>query len=143
MTDLSPLRSELRDEADRLHEDRLHSEKNNFEAGRWWSQFDDRAGAPGEILITILAGGAGINVLLDGQPLLTAGLALASAVISALRTFFKPAEKAEAYTLKDARYNAIRNEARIFRNVDITSDLTDEELRQQLPDLRTRYNDLN
>lgn len=143
MAALTPLRFELRDEAERLHEDSLYSEKNNFEAGQWWSQFNDKAGAPGEILTTILAGGAGINVLLDGQPLLTAGLAIASAVISALRTFFKPAEKAEAYTLKGSRYNAIRNEARIFRNVDVASGLSDDELRQKLDDLRKRYNDLN
>jgi len=143
MAALSEFRTALDREANRLLEDSLHSSKNNLQAGSWWSDFNTRVGASAEGLAAILAGGAGVSALLDTNTLVTAGLAIASSVLSAIQAFLKPAEKADAYTLKGARIMALRSETRMFREIDLISEATDDELRLKLEDLRKRYAELN
>lgn len=139
----SPMRVALDREAQRLIEDSLHTGRNNQEAGRWWSGFNTWIGAPSEVLSAILAGSAGISALIGSEARTTAAFALASAALTALRAFFKPAEKADGYTLKGSRFIAIRNETRFFQEIDLASNAPDEELRSQLRELRKRYADLN
>ncbi len=143
MTGQPALREALSKESERLIEDSLHTGRNNQEAGRWWSGFNTWVGAPSEVAAAILAGGAGVSALVGNEPNKTAALALISAALTALRAFFKPAEQADAYTLKGTRFIAIRNEARFFREIDLASSASDEELTAQLRDLRQRYANLN
>lgn len=143
MTAGAELRQSLSDEAERFIEDSLHTGRNNQAAGRWWSGFNTWVGVPGEIAATILAGGAGISALLDQQPIVTASLAVVSAALGAVHAFLKPGEKADAYTLKGNRFIALRNETRLFRDLDLKTAASDDELVVRMRELRKRYAELN
>lgn len=133
----------LRDEADRLIEDSLHTGRNHQEAGRRWAVINNWLGLPATIATTLLAGGAGISAILNQQPVVTALLALSAAALSAARGFLRPSESAEAYSLKGNRFIALRNDARLFRDLDLKRGLDAEELVVRIKELRTRYADLN
>lgn len=137
------LRQALQDEASRLIEDCLHTGRNHHEAGRRWASVNTWLGVPTAMATTVLAGGAGISALLDQQPAITALLALSAAALSAAKGFLRPGESSEENSLKGNRFIALRNDARIFQQIDLRSGQSVDDHISRIKELRKRYSDLN
>lgn len=133
----------LNTEAKRLLVDCTYTGRGHQAAGRRWSVWNNRLGLPTAIASTLLAGGAGLSAVVDRQPWITATLAVLAAMTSAAHGFLRPGEIAQEHSLKGNRFIALRNDARLFREIDLRSGLSEQELAVRLRDLRQRYHDLN
>lgn len=143
MADEVALRQALRNEASRVIEDCLHTGRNHQEAGLRWAGINTWLGVPAAVATTVLAGGAGVSAILDQRSGVTAVLALAAAALSAARGFLRPGEVSEAHSLKGNRFISLRNDARMFQQLDLLSGQASEELVARIKELRQRYADLN
>ncbi len=139
----STVREALRDEAKRLIVDSTYSGRGHQTAGRRWSGINTWLGLPTTILTTLLASGAGLSALVGSVNWLTALLALLAAALTAVRGFLRPGEVAEEHALKGTRYISLRNDTRLFLNIDLISAKSDDELAGRVRELRQRYNELN
>jgi hypothetical protein len=100
-------------------------------------------GLPAAIVSALLATGAAAAAILGQNPLLTAGLAILSAVLTSAHAFFHPDKLAEEHGLKGDRFISLRNDARMFLEIDMPATSSIKELRASIHDLRRRYNALN
>lgn len=141
--DETALRSALDDEAKRLIVDSIYTGRGHQQAGGRWATYNTWLGVPTAIGTALLAGGAGISAITDRYPWLTAGLAFAAAIASAVHGFLRPGERAEEHSLKGNRFIALRSDARFFRTIDLRSDLAVNDLSDRLRALRQRYNNMN
>lgn len=123
-------------EAKRVEEDSLYSAKSHFEAGRRWSRVHLWLGLPAAALSAIAGGSA-----FGGHDVLAGSLALVVAGLTAVMTFLSPDDKASRHQLAGARYNAVRNSARVFYEVTVLRGGAD--LSTQLASLCERRDTLN
>lgn len=138
MPDLSKLFEAMRKEAERVEEDSIHSAKGHFNSADTWIRRNYWLGIPA----TILGAAAGAAILKDCQEL--AGfLSLAATLFTALLTFLKPSEKASLHKTVADQYLALRNDARIFKEVELLEDFDCKELTEKLKNLAQRRNELN
>lgn len=107
------LRARLIEEADRLLEDTLWSEKQHFAMATIWRRFHLWLGIPS----ALLAGAASVSAL-QSYPILAAALAAGSAVITALMAFLSPEESGSRHYKTGVGYSALRGKLRRFRNLD-------------------------
>lgn len=142
MTNDNPLRHALADEAKRLYIDATYSSRGHFQEAHGWARWAFLLGLPLAILTGLSAAGAAATALFTDQRFITAGLALAAAVLTSVRGFMRPEESAEAHGVKAARYIGIRNDASFFLAMDLRSNLSGDELTLRLRALRRAYNDL-
>ena len=110
-------RAELRKEALRIIEDTEHSGAQHFAAGQRWRARAIWLGLPATILIAATSTAAGLSVLVGLEPVVTAVLAFAVAIVVAARDFIGAEAKATAHSAKGARYFAVRDDARRFANI--------------------------
>lgn len=143
MGDEAALRQALNDEAKRLIVDCTYSGRGHQQASLRWGTWHTWLGLPTVVGSAILASGAGLNALVGESQGLTAALALLSAVLTATRGFFRPGDLADEHALKGSRYISLRNEARFFREIDLRSDTSLDELARRIQELRAQYNTLN
>jgi hypothetical protein len=136
-------RKALDDEAKRLIIDGTYSGRGHQEASAIWSTVNAWLGLPIVILSAVLASGAGLSAITGSDNRQTAALALLAAVLTATRGFFRPDELSEEHGLKGTRYIGLRNEARLFREVEMRGDATFTDLALRLRELRERYNALS
>jgi hypothetical protein len=138
MPDLSKLPAAFRKEAERVEEDSIHSAKSHFNAADIWKKRNYWLGIPA----TILSAAAGAAILKDCQEL-AGGLSLLAAIFTALLTFLKPSEQASQHKTVADQYLALRNDARIFREIELLEDFDEKELSEKLKNLGQRRNELN
>jgi hypothetical protein len=136
-------RKTLDDEAKRLVIDCTYSGRGHQEASATWSTVNAWLGLPIVVLSAVLASGAGLSAITGGDNRLTAALALMAAVLTATRGFFRPDELSEEHGLKGTRYIGLRNETRLFREVEMHGDWNFTDLALRLRELRDRYNALS
>lgn len=142
MTDSQPIDSvlaELSDEARRIEEDATYSSKRHFEAHDIWSRRHLIVGIPAVVLSVL----AGANVVADAWPKANALFALVVAILTALLTFLKPSEKAAAHKAAGDQYLTLRNDARLFRNIELATGKPIDDLRGDLKTLAKRRNEIN
>lgn len=132
----------LRNEARRLYVDAAYSGRGHLESSGRWEKWDAYLGVPATVLSSVLAAGAAVTALLEAQPVLTALLAGAAAVLNGLRSFLQPDIKAKAHGLKGNQYLVIRNDARMFVEVDLRAGQPALKLIHCIKKLRRRYNEL-
>jgi hypothetical protein len=137
------LRQALDRETKRLIEDCLYTGRGHQSAGQFWRAMNTWLGLPTAIASPLLATGAAGSALAQLSPWVTAGLAVLSAIAGAAHGFFRPYEISEAHGLKGNRIISLRNDARLFLEIELRSDRAPEELSARLRDLRQRYADLN
>lgn len=143
MADDTTLRAALNDEAKRLIVDSTYTGRGHQAAGGRWAVYNNWLGLPTAVASALLAGGAGVSAVTESRPGLTAGLAFGAAILSAAHGFLRPAERAEEHSLKGNRFIALRNEARLFREIELRSNPDKDDLTTRLTELRKRYADLN
>lgn len=132
------LRVELAKEAEHVKEDAEHSAKGHFEAARVWGKCNKWLGVPA----TVLAAVAGASALAE-YGVVSAGFAVVVAILTGLLTFLKPSECASRHLSAGNAHNEVRNDARIFANIECHAATPGSDLKGQLADLNSRRNTLN
>ena len=132
----------LKSQAKMIYIDAAYSGKGHLNAAEKWQRRSTWLGVPATAASSFLAAGAAVSALLDGVPWVTAILAGGSAVLTGLKTFLQPEEKANSHGAKGNQYLAIRNDARAFLEIDVRAGLPKDQLVNSIKDLRRRYNDL-
>lgn len=134
----SPLLDGLRVEAARIEEDTEHSAKRHFNSCELWSKLHYGLGIPA----TIAAAAASAAVVKDA-PLAAQLLALTAALLTALMTFLKPNDKALQHKNMGNQYLALRNDSRMFRELELRKPIDEGKKGEKLDRLAQRRNDLN
>jgi hypothetical protein len=127
-------------EAKRIEEDSLYSAKSHFYAGQCWSNVNLWLGSIAAVLSAI----AGTSALsqFDYHNIVAGGLAIIVTGIVALMTFINPSEKASAHQRAGNKYNALRNDTRIFYDIELNK-IDDTEAVEILHKLNERRNVIN
>lgn len=134
----SPLTEALGNEASRIEEDTQHSAKSHFNAGETWSRRHYWLGIPA----TLAAASAGAALVKD-YPIAAQLLAMAATILSGMMTFLKPNEKATQHKTVGNQYLALRNDARIFREIELLDEIDGDTASEKLKKLAQRRNELN
>jgi len=129
---LSPTDQKLRQalfiEAKKLIVTATYAGQGHLEESTRWVWWDAWLGVPATLGTTLLAAGASVSALLDAQPLVTATIALLATACSTVRVFFKTEDLTQSHGLKGNQYLSLRNEARIFKDLDLLAAVSAEEL---------------
>lgn len=132
------IRGALRREAARIEEDCLHSAKGHFSAGRIWSNIHFAVGLPAAVMAASASKAA-----FDNDDITAGVLAIIAAALVAMVTFLNPQARANAHHTAGTRYNSIRNQVRIVREIDMISDKPTEDLTDLVKRLGTERDRLN
>lgn len=135
------MRERLISEAQRIEEDSLFSAKGHFSSATVWGKVYLWLGIPSAVLAAI----AGVSALstFDNSDVVAGVLALIVAALAAITTFLNPNERTNLHHASGTRFNSLRNNARIFREIDCESQDPDDELIRKLKELATRRDELN
>lgn len=128
----------LRNESLRIEEDTEHSAKRHFNTCDLWSMLHYALGVPA----TILAAAAS-TALVKNDHGWAQLMGLAVALFAALMTFLKPSDRASQHRAVGNQYLALRNDARMFREIDLAEAIDDSKKSERLRRLAQRRNDLN
>lgn len=128
----------LRREAERIEEDAVYSSKSHFNAEQMW----ERCHYWLRILAIVFAAIAGAAFFKSYNQVGSA-LASVASFLTALMTFLKPNERAAMHRAAAGQFLALRNNARIFREVELLQTNRLEELTDRLKALSTTCNELN
>lgn len=128
----------ITNEARRIEEDSLYSAKGHLTAASWWG----RTYLVGGAINAVLAAIAGV-LALSTQTALAGWLALLVAALTAGITFLNPGAHANSHRMAGNHYLALRNQARMFREIDLDPEKPHLEARQQLSNLARRRDQLN
>ena len=104
----------IKAEIKRLEEDCVHSGKSHFNAAARWSFYNSIIGVP-SIALSALAGTAFFKDYAVAAGMMSSVVA----VLTALMTFLKPSERAAAHKGAGDQYLTLRNDARVFREIEI------------------------
>jgi len=130
--------SALRCEAARIEEDATYSSKSHFNAAGTWERRHYWLGIPA----TVLAAVAGAS-LLKSYPVLASVFALLASLLTGLMTFLNPNERAAMHRVAGGQFLALRNDARLFREVELLQTERLNELPERLKALSAIRNELN
>ena len=131
-------KDQIRLELERVEEDCVHSGKAHFNAAERWTRFHYMLGLPA-IVLSALAGTA----LFSGRTIAGGLMSSAVAVLTAMQTFLKPSERASAHKSSGDQYLAVRNDARVFRQVRLDHACDDQAAIDGLDEFTKRRRELN
>jgi hypothetical protein len=139
MTD-SPADSfqKIKDEAHRIEEDCTHSSKSHFNAGDRWHRYNFWIGVPS----VALSAAAGTAFLKD-YGMVAGVMSGVVAVLTSVMTFLKPSERAAIHKNSGDQYLTLRNDSRIFREIEIDQASDVPAAIATLATLTKRRNELN
>jgi len=125
-------------EASRIAEDANYSGKSHLNAATIWSKRHYWLGVPA----TVAGAFAGAAIVKECQAL--AGLlTLAATLLTGLATFLKPYERASQHKSIGDQFLELRNDARIFFEIEVLENDDKASLSESLKTLASRRNGLN
>lgn len=127
-------------EAKRIEEDSLYSAKGHFYAGQCWVNVNLLLGGVSAVLSAI-AGASALSQF-DYHSIVAGGLAIIVAGLTAVITFINPNERASVHQKAGNKYNALRNDTRIFYDIEIDA-IDDKRAIDDLKKLNDGRNKLN
>jgi len=130
--------SALQKEAERIEEDALYSSKGHFNAEDIWVLRNYWLGVPSAVLGAI-AGAA----LIKSQPEWASAFTLIASLLTGLMTFLKPNERAAIHRAAAGQFLALRNDARIFREIELLEPYRQADPPKRLKELSSVRNELN
>lgn len=115
------------------------------QAAAWeWDRYTTFLGWPAAVLPAVLAGGATLAALFGAQSLITASLALASAVVTATARFFNPSERRDGYSRNMADYGSLADSAAWLVELGVNSSVLPlTEIKKQFDTLDRRATELD
>lgn len=125
-------------EAQRIEEDATYSSKSHFNAEQIWERCHYWLGVPATVCAAI-AGGA----LFKSHDEVGSAFALLASLLTGLMTFLKPNERATMHRVSAGQFLALRNDARIFREIELLQANRWEECAERLKTLSATCNELN
>jgi len=125
-------------EAHRIEEDTEHSAKGHFNAADRWGRYHLAIGLPSAVLAAI-AGGTAFSDLTE----VAGALAILSTALTTVLTFLKPSEHAENHKAVAGQYLALRNQTRLFRELDLDETTDMDSAKERLVELARSRDDLN
>ncbi len=127
----------LAKEASRIEEDCKYSSKGHYNAAGTWTRRHLWLGIPA----TLCAAVTGLSV--KYCPELAVALSGVAAILTGLITFLKPNERAATHKAAAGQYHALRNDARMFREIETIEGIAPSTLAAKVKDLSKRRNSLN
>lgn len=128
----------LYSEARRIEEDSEYSAKRHFNTCDLWTWGHYLLGGPAAILAALAT-----TAIVKNNTGWAQLLALAAALFSGLLTFLKPNDRAAQHRTVGNQYLALRNDARIFRHIDLREAVDEGKKAERLRRLAQRRTDLN
>lgn len=128
----------LSTESHRIEEDAEHSAKSHYNAAARWSRYHLWLGLPSAVIAAV-GGAAALNNL----PEIAIGLALLSSALTTVLTFLKPSERAEIHKAAAGHFHALRNRARLFREIELAADPDPVTVTEKLCELAAERDELN
>lgn len=125
-------------ECKRIAEDAEYSAKRHFNAACRWASYNNRLGIPSVVVAAIAS-----TLSFASIPTLGGILAALTGSLTAVLTFLKPAERSTAHNAIGNQYLRLRNEARIFLEIDLANIDNVQELIEKFKQLIQRRDDLN
>ncbi len=125
-------------ELKRMEEDCAVSGKSQFNASARWTGWNYWFGIP-SVALSALAGTAFFKGYPDIAGLMTTGVT----VLTALMTFLKPSERSSQHKSAGDQYLALKNDARVFREVRLPLIEDDTAAFEGMEGFLTRRNELN
>lgn len=135
---MSELTQKLVAECHRIEEDAEHSSKGHYNAGDRWGRYHLFLGLPAAIVAAI----AGAAAFKD-CPELAGSLAFLSTALTTVLTFLKPSERAEMHMSVGSHYHTLRNQTRIFREIELSDGMDGETAKKRLLQLARIRDELN
>ena len=135
---MTSLLTKLSAEAHRIEEDAEHSAKGHFNAAERWGRYHLAIGLPSAVLAAI-AGGTAFR----DMPEVAGSLAILSTALITVLTFLKPSEHAENHKAVAGQYLALRNQTRLFRELDLEETPDPNSVKMRLFELANARDDLN
>ncbi len=149
---MEKLKEALKDEAERIFEDCLFTSKAQYNAADRWSYINLWLGIPATILaatsgvLTFVSTSCPQNTQCFTAPIWLPGiLAVITGVLTALITFLNPSERKSLHRNAAGQYHALRNQARIFKEIQLVQyeSKNNEKLQDILISLANKRDDLN
>lgn len=134
------VKEQVANEAARIQEDALYSAKSHFNTSECWEKVRLWLGLGG-VVISAVAGASALSTF-DCHGTVAGILALSMAALTAVVTFINPSERASTHQEVGNKYNALKNDARIFYNIQL-SGLDEQAATDGLKELNERRNKLN
>ncbi len=128
----------LADEARRIEEDSIFSSKGHYNSGESWKRVHYYIGVPTVILAAIASASA-----FNDEGLLAGVIGILVAVLTALSTFLDPSGKKNEHYAAGAAFGSLKNQARMFYEIDVLKNVEISELDEKLLLLAKRRDDLN
>ena len=135
---MSNLIEKLSEEAQRIEEDTAHTAKSHFNAAERWAKHHLWIGLPSAIIAAIAGGSA-----FGGYSTIAGSLAMLSTALITVLTFLKPSERSENHKAVACQYLALRNQSRIFREIELLECTDLDTAMGQLMKLAQQRDDLN
>ncbi|WP_299714519.1 SLATT domain-containing protein [Tardiphaga sp.] len=130
--------TKIRNELSRMEEDCTHSGKAHFNANMRWTRWNYVFGVP-SIVLSAAAGTAFFKDYASAAGM----MATCVTVLTALMTFLKPSERASEHKNSGDQYLSLRNDARVFREIEIELIVEEPAAVAGMNSLTTRRNELN
>lgn len=130
--------AKITDELQRMEEDCTHSGKAHFNASDRWTWWNYAFGIP-SVALSAAAGAA----FFQDYAVIAGVMSSAVTVLTALMTFLKPSEKAANHKISGDQYLSLRNDARVFREIELTQVADDASAIAGMNGFTTRRNELN
>ena len=131
------INEQLKSEALRIEEDSTYSSKAHYEAARRWGKIYLWLGIP----TALIAGVSGVSAF-EEQNLIAGATAIIAAALASISTFLNPSEKAQAHYTAGYKFHALKNSARIFREIELL-DTANQKLKNDLLKLSAERNSIN
>jgi hypothetical protein len=135
---MEDIKDRIIEEALRIEEDVNHSARSHFVAANRWAKYHLRIGLP-SALIAALSGGA----YLGEESFFAVVLAAVSTGLITTLTFLKPSERSEIHNNAGNQYLELRNQTRIFRELEIAEEFDKESAVKKIKELAQRRDELN
>lgn len=127
-------------ESKRIEEDSLYSSKSHFNASQCWTNIHLWLSGTAAVLSAI-AGTSAFSQF-NNHNILAGILSIIAAGLTAIITFVNPNDQAEIHQKAGNSYNSLRNDARIFYEIEINN-IKDEKMVENLKKLNNRRSKLN
>ncbi len=135
---MSELIQKLVAESLRIEEDTEHSAKGHYNAGDRWGRYHLYLGLPSALIAAIASAAA-----FKDCPELAGSLALLSTALTTVLTFLKPSERAEMHKSAAGQYHTLRNQTRLFREIDLAEGMDEGVAKKRLLELARIRDELN
>jgi hypothetical protein len=131
----------LKREASRIEEDALYSARGHFEAAGRWAKLHLSIGLPSAVLAAL----AGVSALseFEHHDLIAAILSISVAALTAVATFLNSSARQHSHHEAGTEFAALRNQARIYREIGIDTSSDVNSLVEELKILAKQRDDLN